>query len=72
MHIEISNDLNASLTQAAKLLKKTQSALVEDALRNYLEDIYDAQEAELAYQEWQASGGEIVPFEKVLKDVGLA
>lgn len=71
MNIDIPADLIDSLMKASKLLKKEESVLIADALRVYLEDLEDAQDAAFAYQEWQQKGGRTIPFDKILKDVGL-
>ena len=72
MQVDIPTDLVASLTKVCKKLKKGESSLVIDALRAYLEDIEDAEDAAAAFEQWQLEGGKTVSFEQVLKDVGLS
>ena len=72
MNVNIPKDLVISLAEVSKKLHVDEPTVVVDALRTYLEDIADVEEAAAAYEEWQAEGGHSVPFEKILKDTGLA
>jgi len=72
MNIDIPKDLVSSLSKISKKRHVDETTIVVDALRVYLEDVADAEEAAIAYEEWQKEGGESIPFEKILKDNGLA
>ncbi len=64
MQVAIPTDLIASLSRVCKKLQKGESTLMIDALRAYLEDIEDAEDA-AAFEKWQLEGGKTVSFDKV-------
>lgn len=69
--IDIPAELALGLNKASEHLKRGQSDLIVEVLMNYLEDLRDSEDAFVAYQEWQKSGGETIPFDQVLAEIAL-
>ena len=67
LNVKLTDDLQAALDKVAKRSKKTRSALVRDALARYLEDYWDALDAEKALKR----GGRRYTLKEVMERNGL-
>lgn len=67
--LNLAPELDADLSAVAARLGKTKTALIETAIEEYLDDLYDQALAEEGMRDYDPS--ENVPLEVVKRELGL-
>lgn len=69
--VELPKEIEKRLDAVVGETKLSKEFFVREAVERFLEDLEDAHAADIAYEEFIASGDAAIPLEKVMKKYGM-